>query len=77
MALRVRPTRNRTEFEAAIGAIGHYFGGAWTSEDAERFAQLLPVERMHAAFDGDAIVGGAGVFPFELTFPEGGFPAPA
>ena len=29
--------------------------------------QMLPFERMHAAFDGDAIVGGAGAFPFELT----------
>ncbi len=30
---------------------------------------------MHAAFDGNAIVGGAGAFPFELTVPGG--PAPA
>ena len=26
---------------------------------------------MHAAFDGDRIVGGAGAFPFELTVPGG------
>ena len=31
MALRIRPTRNPAEFEAAIGAISHYFGGDWTS----------------------------------------------
>ena len=29
---------------------------------------------MHAAFDGDAIVGGAGVFPFELSIPGGPLP---
>ena len=29
------------------------------------------LERMHAAFDGDRIVGGAGAFPFELTVPGG------
>ena len=57
MALRVRTARSRPEFEAAIGAIGHYFGGSRSSDDAERFAQNLAVERVHAAFDGDAIVG--------------------
>ena len=71
MALRVRPTRNLEEFQAAIGAITHYFGGGRTIEDAERFGRMLPAERMHAAFDGDAIVGGAGAFPFELTVPGG------
>ena len=74
MALRIRTCRNPTEYEAALGAIGHYFGGAWTSEDAERFGRLLPVERLHAAFDGAAIVGGAGVFPFELSIPGGQLP---
>ena len=29
---------------------------------------------MHAAFDGDRIVGGAGAFPFELTIPGGTVP---
>ena len=63
MALRIRTTRSPAEFATALGAIGHYFGGAWTNDDAERFARLLPVERMHAA------LGGAGVFPFELSVP--------
>jgi predicted acetyltransferase len=35
----------------------------------ERFSRNLPIERMHAARDGGQIVGGAGVFPFELTVP--------
>ncbi len=30
MALRVRPTRTADEFVAALGGIGHYFGGGWT-----------------------------------------------
>ncbi len=74
MALRIRPTRTPAEFEAAIGAISHYFGGDWSAEAAERFGRLLPAERMHAAFDGDAIVGGAGAFPFELTVPGAQIP---
>ena len=72
MAWDVRPTRDLEEFRRAVGAIGHYFGG-WPADEeaAQRFASNLPLERMHAAFDGDRIVGGAGAFPFELTVPGG------
>jgi len=75
MAIRVRTTRTQDEYLAAVKSIGHYFGGGWTPEEAEEWSsQLLPHERMHAAFDGDAIVGGAGVFPFELTVPGAQLP---
>jgi predicted acetyltransferase len=40
----------------------------------ERFSQLLPLDRMHAAFEDGEIVGGAGAFPFELTVPGGSLP---
>ncbi len=68
----VRPTADLDEFKRALGAIGHYFGG-WPADDeaAQRFSSNLPLERMHATFDGDRIVGGAGAFPFELTVPGG------
>ena len=74
MALRIRTTRNADEYKAALGGIGHYFGGGWTPEDAERFQQQLPPERLHAVFDGDAIVAGAGAFPFELSVPGAQLP---
>jgi predicted acetyltransferase len=72
MAWDVRPTTDLEEFKRAVGAIGHYFGG-WPPDDeaAQRFSANLPLERMHAALDGDRIVGGAGAFPFELTVPGG------
>ncbi len=72
MAWEVRATRDLEEFRRAVGAIGHYFGG-WPADEeaAQRFAANLPLERMHATFDGDRIVGGAGAFPFELTAPGG------
>ena len=72
MSWDVRPTADLDEFKRAVGAIGHYFGG-WPADDeaAQRFSANLPLERMHAAFDGDRIVGGAGAFPFELTVPGG------
>ena len=71
----IRPTADLDEFKRAVGAIGHYFGG-WPPDDesAQRFSSNLPFERMHAAFDGDRIVGGAGAFPLELTVPGGTVP---
>jgi predicted acetyltransferase len=72
MGWDVRPTRDIDEFRRAIGSIGHYFGG-WPPDEeaAQRFSANLPLERVHATFDGDRIVGGAGAFPFELTVPGG------
>jgi predicted acetyltransferase len=69
MAYRVRPCRSLDELGHALGAIGHYFGWVPGEDEVERFSRLLPVDRMHAAFDGNRIVGGAGVFPFEMTVP--------
>jgi predicted acetyltransferase len=71
MAITVRPVADLAELRQALGSIGHYFGGWPDEEGAERFGRLLPLERMHAAFDGDAIVGGAGAFPFTMTVPGG------
>jgi predicted acetyltransferase len=65
----VRPTRDLDEFARALYGIGQYFGGFPTEGQIERFSQWLPLDRMHAAFDGDEIVGGAGAFPFELSVP--------
>jgi len=71
MAWDVRPTTDLEEFVDAVGAISHYFGSERNLERAERFTKVLPLERMHGAFDGDRIVGGAGAFPFQLTVPGG------
>src|ERR1051325_913551 len=70
----VRATRDRDEFARALYGIAQYFGGFPTDEGLDRFTQLLPLDRMHAAFDGDEIVAGAGVFPFELSVPGGSLP---
>jgi predicted acetyltransferase len=67
----VRPTADQDEYGRAIGAIGQYFNPPPTEEFLERFVQTLPYERMHAAFEDGAIVGGAGAFPFELSVPGG------
>jgi predicted acetyltransferase len=72
--VEVRPARDAAEYRAALGSIGHYFGGWPDEEAAERFGRLLPPERTHAALDGGAVVGGAGAFPFTMTVPGGELP---
>jgi predicted acetyltransferase len=74
MAIRVRVCRDLAEFRAALKVIGHYSGWEPTEEEAERFAELLPIDRLHATFDGDAVVGGAGALQFDLTVPGGPVP---
>ncbi len=69
MKLRVRPCADLEEFADAYLAIGQYFGFEPTDELLELTLKTLPLERMHAAWEGPGIVGGAGVCPFELTVP--------
>src|SRR5216110_2801015 len=68
----VRPCADQDEYARAVGAIGQYFNPPPSEEFFERWAQTLPHDRMHAAFEDGQIVGGAGAFPFELSVPGGG-----
>src|SRR5947207_3359446 len=72
MSIEVRPCRSVEEYRDALNAITHYFGGENTLEDAEKFTRLLEVERMHAAFDGERIVGGTGAVSYRISVPGGG-----
>jgi predicted acetyltransferase len=71
LSTEIRVCTSLEEARQALNAISHYFASENTTEDMERFAQWLKVERMHAAWEGDRIVGGAGVFDFELSVPGG------
>jgi predicted acetyltransferase len=71
MAIRVRTVRDVNELAQAMGAIGHYFGWQPAVEQIEPMTAYLPLDRMHAAFDDGVLVGGAGVYPFEMTVPGG------
>ena len=74
MGLEVRPVRNLEEFSGGILAIGQYFGMVPTEEGMQSFADLLTLERMHAAWSDGSIVGGAGAFQFDLSVPGGDLP---
>jgi predicted acetyltransferase len=71
MGFDVRPCADLAEFDRAFLSIGQYFGQVPDPERAERFTRLLPVERMHAAWEDGEIVGGAGAFPFAMSVPGG------
>jgi predicted acetyltransferase len=75
MDIEVRPCSSHEELAGALDAIGHYIAQQNSIEDAERFGQWLEVERMHAAWEDGAAVGGAGAFSFELSVPGGAVPA--
>ena len=71
MSIDIRVCTSIEEARQALNAISHYFASENTMEDMERFSQWLKVERVHAAWEGDRIVGGAGVFDFEMSVPGG------
>ncbi|MGB2952854.1 MAG: GNAT family N-acetyltransferase [Gaiellaceae bacterium] len=70
MAIEVRVCAP-DEVRGALDPIWHYFGLRATAEDVERFAPILPAERVHAAFEDGSIIGGAGAYLFETTVPGG------
>ncbi len=71
VAVRVRTCKTAAEYRDALGAISEY--GTWepTDEERKRFQRYLPLDRMHAAFEGRNVVGGAGAFEYEVSVPGG------
>jgi predicted acetyltransferase len=71
MDIEVRPCSSVEELRDALNVISHYFGHENQLDDAERFANWIEVERMHAALEGDRMIGGAGAFTFRMSVPGG------
>jgi predicted acetyltransferase len=71
VSIEIRPCSSVEELAGALAAIGHYFAMPESLEGAERFAQWVDVERVHAAFDGTQIVGCAGAFSYDVSVPGG------
>jgi predicted acetyltransferase len=67
----VRACTSRDELKVAVSPIWHFFGATPTDDRLERFAAVLPPDRMLAARIDGSVAGGAGAFPFELTVPGG------
>lgn len=72
MDLDIRPCTSAEEVRQASSAIGYYFGRSSAGEDLmKRFARVLPVERVYAAWEQDRAVGGLAALPLQLTVPGG------
>jgi predicted acetyltransferase len=70
--IEIRAVSSLEELCAAANGILHYFGrDAPTEEWAERWVRNFELERMLAALDDGAIIGGAGAFTLRLTVPGG------
>ena len=68
----VRACTSQDEMRAAFAPIWHYFGQLPPDDEAlERFARILEPQRVHAGFDGDAVVAGSGAYSFDLAVPGG------
>jgi hypothetical protein len=73
MDVDIRPCASAEEVRQAISPIGYYFGRSTANEDqARRFARILPVERVYAAWEGGRAVGGLAALPLHLTVPADG-----
>jgi predicted acetyltransferase len=70
MSLEVRPAEPY-ELLNALRPIWLYGGSEPTEERAQSVLRFLEPGRLHAAFDGEEAVGGAGAFTFQLTVPGG------
>jgi predicted acetyltransferase len=73
--IEIRTVTNVDELRDAAAPFVHYFGRERPDEEwAERWLKNFTLERMHAAFEGGAIVGGAGAVALQLTVPGGVLP---
>jgi predicted acetyltransferase len=70
MALDVRVCAP-DELKLGLAPIFHFFGAPPSDEGVASLARVLPADRLHMALEDGTAVGGAGVFPFELTVPGG------
>lgn len=66
---------NTDEVASVLRAVTSAFGEELKDEDLERWRQVMPVDRVLAAWDAGRPVGVAASWPFELTVPGGVVPA--
>ena len=72
MSYAVKVCASAAELREAVRPIWHYFGRSTPTDDQfERIGRVLPVERVHGAWEGGRAIGGAAAHPFLLTVPGG------
>jgi predicted acetyltransferase len=74
VSIEIRPCRSVEEVRDVVDAISHYFGEDNDLESIERFTKRMEIDRVHAAWDGDRIIGGAGAYSYRMSIPGGAIP---
>jgi predicted acetyltransferase len=65
----------KDELPAFMRTLEGAFSHDISDENVQRHMHVMDPDRMHGAFEGDALVGTAGVYPFTFTIPGGTVPA--
>jgi predicted acetyltransferase len=65
----------RAELPAFMHTVEGAFGHEISDANVDSHLNVMDADRMHGAFDGDALVGTAGVYPFTFTIPGARIPA--
>ncbi|MEU8061129.1 GNAT family N-acetyltransferase [Microbispora bryophytorum] len=73
MSITVRPLGD-SEWPAFVAVDYEAFSATYPLEMADRWREVLELDRLLTAFDGDLMVGGAGALSFEMTVPGGPIP---
>ncbi len=68
MAIDIRPIVD-AELQPYIDAVRRGFGGDEVEGEQDRMVKVLGLDRCHAAFDGDRVVGTIGSYAFQLAVP--------
>lgn len=68
MPIEIRNIK-RKHLEPFVRTIEHAFGTQMRASDIRTFERKIDIDRMHAAFESEEIVGTAGVYPFRFTIP--------
>jgi predicted acetyltransferase len=76
MSIDLRVPRH-DELRPWLEAVERAFGEGVRDERMPHFERIIERDRILAAYDGDAIVGGGAIFSFRLTIPGGEVPAAA
>src|SRR5918911_4630374 len=74
VAIQYRSPSADEGIASALGTTYRAFGGEIRDYDREHLPKLMPVDRIHCAFDSGHPIGTTAAYPFDLTIPGGQLP---
>ncbi len=68
MSVEIRPIAE-SELQQYVSAVNRGFGADMIDGEPERVSEVIGLDRVHAAFDGERIVGTIAAYAFEMAVP--------